>query len=77
MAGIADCPAAAGRLSRLGGLMDIGRSCHTTFSIGNRQSAMKKMTSWIRHPSLDQPKLQQLGTASLDTVSTQSDMPCW
>jgi hypothetical protein len=37
MAGIADCrlPIADCRL-----LMDIGRSCHTTFSIGNRQSAI-------------------------------------
>jgi hypothetical protein len=28
------------RFSRRGGLMDIGRSCHTTFSIVNRQSAI-------------------------------------
>jgi hypothetical protein len=35
MTGIADF-----RLPRRGGLMDIGRSCHTTFSIGNRQSAI-------------------------------------
>jgi len=33
------------RFSRRGGLMDIGRSCHTTFSIGNQQSAMNQ---WIK-----------------------------
>ena len=32
---IFDCP-----LPRCGGLMDIGGSCHTTFSIVNRQSAI-------------------------------------
>ena len=35
MAGIADLPAAAGRWLR------IEKSCHTVFSIGNRQSATK------------------------------------
>jgi hypothetical protein len=40
MVEIADFPAAAGRLPRRGGLMDITRSCHTTFSMVNRQSAM-------------------------------------
>ena len=40
MVGIADFPAAAGRLPRRGGLMDVTRSCHTTFSILNWQSAM-------------------------------------
>jgi hypothetical protein len=40
MAGIGDFRLAIGdwRFSRPGGLMDIGRSCHTTFSIVNRQS---------------------------------------
>ena len=35
MAGIADF-----RLTRRGGLIDRGGSCHTTFSIDNRQSAI-------------------------------------
>jgi hypothetical protein len=40
MAGIADFPAAAGRLPRRGGLMDIARRCRTSSSIVNRQSAI-------------------------------------
>jgi hypothetical protein len=31
------------RLPRRGGVMEIGRSRHTTFSIGNQQSAMKTL----------------------------------
>jgi hypothetical protein len=56
MAGIADCrlPIVDCPFSHRGGLMDIGRSCHTTFSIdpprrGNQQSATE---TWSNEANL-------------------------